>query len=178
MGGKVVVGPAGRGVPFVGPMFKETGFAAMSPQHWSFLFVQPSAQEQELETYRRRHRPDSHWRSAGHRAGTGMDSAPWVPCNIHPYVQSPLFAWQKAKGLLRPARPAPARPQDSNRPAAPAVAAGSGEIPDRTVTTLHEQAARILRWYLVLILPISLALLSVMLRSVRTTHVTIPQAVG
>jgi len=154
-----------------GPMFKETGLAAILAV-FIFLVVQPFLRNRG-------------WKPVGADIGLVvlggiLAIAPvqiWIshmgsPAAFNPYVLTSRYALNKAKGLLSRTAPpavAPETTQDGNKPAgAPKEhKARRGDYLTRKFTTLQEQAARTFRWYLALILPVALALASIVLRFAR-----------
>jgi hypothetical protein len=152
-----------------GPMFKETGCSAIGAS-LIFILAQPLL----------RHRT---WKLAFADVGLAIFGgvlaiAPvqvWImhigaPAAFNPYVTISRFAAGKIRVLLPRQAAPPARVADESgatEAGKPRQAAGDYIGGARALVPLSKQAPMVLRWYAVLILPVSLALASVITRVVR-----------
>jgi 4-amino-4-deoxy-L-arabinose transferase-like glycosyltransferase len=156
-----------------GPMFKETAFSAIFAT-LIFLVLQPFLRNRS-------------WKLTGADfsllvLGAVMAIAPvsiWVahigaPAMFNPYVQLTNIAVNQAKSLLpHPANPSlissPAHIADVGQPAPPKPKAKSSDyiIGAREIFGWAKQAPIVFRYYLVLILPVSLALGACVVRITR-----------
>jgi 4-amino-4-deoxy-L-arabinose transferase-like glycosyltransferase len=171
MGGKWFWGLLAGAFLAWGPMFKETGLSALIAA-FIFLCLQPLLKNRS-------------WKVTGTDLvlvvmGGVLAIAPvqiWIghigsPMGLNPYVVMSYYAFNKTRDILvhkaPPPPPTPAAVQDGNRPVVVPVAKPATYLEaSRIFVTFKEQAARVSRWYIVLILPVSLALGSIAARFVR-----------